>query len=356
MEELWFKFKSYLSKLVYFQRRSRLQRYLFPVVITILVLPLIFFLPRQYFQFINSQTISFLAFVLIATLSSWYGGLGPGLFATLLVTIISYFTVFQLDLAHHSRTGDLIIAYIFLIVGFFISVVSEARYEADLQKDEFLALTAHEIKNPLSVIRGFAGLIRKKYKNLGKNKLAHYAEEIDSQSVKLSELIDDLLDMTKIEIGKFVYKDELFNFSSLMKEMVTNQQMVNSGRTITLTCCDEKIVRGDKYRIGQVINNLLTNAIKYSPQTSPIKVSSKCHREEIIVSIKDSGIGVPKSEQKDIFKYLYRSKRSKQGKIEGLGLGLFISSQIMKHHKGKLWVESNRHKGSTFFMQLPKNY
>lgn len=352
MEELWFKFKFHLVRLAYFKKRNRIKRYGFTLLITALVFPLFIFLPSVYFDLINSQTVTFLVFILVVTASSWYGGLGPGILATILTSFINYLTFLKVDISYHSIVGDLLITFIYIIVGFLISLISEARYEAELQKDEFIALAAHEIKTPITVIKGYINLFRQKVKK-NENKIFGYIDEIDIQTSKILELIGDLMDVTKIEIGKFVYRDELFDFDRLVKELVMHQQ-INSKR-ITLTGVSRKIVKGDRYRIGQVVSNLLSNAIKYSPQKSPIKIRVKVKRDGVILAVKDYGIGIPRLEQKAIFNNFYRARRTRREKAEGLGLGLFISSQIVKYYRGKLYVKSNGKRGSVFYLELPKN-
>lgn len=355
MEELWFKFKFYLMKLAHIQRRSRLQRYGFPLVLIATILPLVVFLPKEYFQLINNQTVSLLVLMYVVTLSSWYGGLGPGMLATILTGVVNVSTILRADFPSHSTTGDLVISAIYLAVGVFISVISEARYEADLQKNDFIAFTAHEIKNPLTVIKGFAGLLQKQSRRIGKSKLTRYIEAIDVQSDKLLELINDLLDVTKIEIGKFTYREELFNFDDLVKEVAHHQRVINGKNEIILSGSSNHIISGDRYRLGQVITNLLTNAIKYSPPESPVKIAIKGKKDKVIVNVRDFGIGIPPSEHKSVFHQFYRSRRSRQGMTGGVGLGLYISSQIIKYHHGRIYVKSNGNRGSSFYLEVPRN-
>ncbi|MDP3948078.1 MAG: HAMP domain-containing sensor histidine kinase [bacterium] len=354
VEKLWFKFKFRLVKLAYLQKRSRTRRYGFSIILITLVLLLDILFLNTDFLFIHSQAIVLLVFILVVAASSWYGGLGPGILATVFISIINYLLL-RTDLPFYPETDDLLITFVYIIVGFFISVISEARYEVELQKDEFIALIAHEIKNPLSVIKGFAGLLHQSSKK-GYSKVFRYTEEIDFQSDKLLELINDLLDVTRIEVGKFIYKDELFDFDSLVKGVVSNQGIINSKREITLSANSKRIIKGDGYRIGQVITNLLTNAIKYSPEGSPIRVYVKGIKNGVVLTVRDHGIGIPKSEHRSVFNQFYRSRGAERGRAEGLGLGLFISSQIIKHHRGKLGVKSNGVQGSTFYIEIPINY
>lgn len=356
MEELWYKIKLYLVKFAYLQKRNRFKRYGFAAVMTALTIPLFIFVPDVYFQLIDSQVISFLTFFLVVTASAWYGGLGPGILSSIFIGVINYFTILKEDYPFHPAAGDLLVTSIYITVGFLISLISEARYEAEFQKDQFIALAAHEIKNPLTTIKGYANLLQKRCKKEINSKLSEYLEEVVVQAEMLLELTNDLLDVTKIEIGKFVYKDELFDFDSLVRKVVKNIQVINKKRTITLSGSAHKIISGDRYRLGQVVTNLLTNAIKYSPEKNPVKVKIKSKLTGVSLAVRDYGIGIPKSEQKAIFKNFYQLKDMKHGGIHGLGLGLYISAQIVKQHKGKLEVKSSEGKGSVFYLEIPKNY
>jgi signal transduction histidine kinase len=109
----------------------------------------------------------------------------------------------------------------------------------------------------------------------------------------------------------------------------------------------------DEHRISQVLSNLLTNAIKYSPDGKNVVISTKNDKKEVVVSIQDFGFGIDKEDQQKIFQLFYRTKDKEESKISGFGLGLFISSEIIKKHKGRLWVESEKGKGSIFHFALP---
>lgn len=353
MAELWFKVKYYLMKFAYLKKRSRLRRYGLPICLVFIVFSLAIFLPNNYFKVINSQTVSLLVLILIVVVSSWYGGLGSGIFATILTSVMNYFTLLKEDLAFHSQTGDLVITLLYTTIGLIISIISEARYEAELQKDEFLGLTTHELKNPLTVIKGFTGVIHQYSKKSGNSKIMRFTEEIDLQSDRLLDLINDLLDINKIEVGKFVYNNELFDFDDMVKEVISHQKIINKNRVITLLGSSNKVIDGDRYRLGQVITNFLTNALKYSPTKNSIEVKVKKTKKEVTLAVKDHGVGISKKEQEKIFNQYYRTRATLRGKTEGLGLGLFICKSIIKKHGGKIWVKSDEGTGSTFCFSLP---
>ncbi len=342
-------------KLAYVKKRSRLKRYGLPLVLVLITFSFVILSPKTYFHLFHGQTTAFLTLTFIVTLSSWYGGFGPGIFATVITAALNYYVILRADPSYQPLQGDLLLTFIYLLEGIVISILSEARYEADLKKDEFIGIAAHELKTPLSTIKGFAELLAKASRKLSQKKIISYASEIELQSDRLLSLVEGLLNVTKIEIGKFEYKDEPFDLNDLVREVISYQKLIEKNRKITLVGKCKKIICGDRYRIGQVITNLLTNAIKYSPPKSKIEIRIKEKGKSVFLSIKDYGIGIPKSDQKHIFSQYYQAKKAHDGTTEGLGMGLYISSQIIKNYHGKLWVKNNRGKGSTFFLELPNS-
>lgn len=348
MEDIWDKTKRVLVALAHFQKRNRIKRYGFPLVLIFLV-----FLVKHNFHSILGDNSAFLLVSFVVAASSWYGGFGPGIFATFLSAVAAYFLYLSQDLNTHPFGGDLIVLTIFIIEGLVISITSEARYEMENQKDEFISFISHELKNPLATIKGFAELTIRGIKSSKDQKIKTYANQINIQSDRILELINDLLDITKIEIGKFTYKNDIFNVDDLVKEVVAHQKMISPNRIVQVVGHTKKTISADKYRIRQVIVNLLTNAIKYSPDNKDITLKLKEQKDLIYISVKDHGIGITKDEQGRIFDRYYQTKNVQKKRSEGLGLGLYITNQIVKHHHGKIWVESKLGKGSTFFVTLP---
>lgn len=343
-------------KLAYIKKRSRLKRYGLPLVLILITFSFVIFSPTTFFHLFHGQTTAFLTLTFIVTLSSWYGGFGPGVYATVITATLNYYIILREDPSYQPLQGDLLLTFVYLLEGIVISILSEARYEADLRKDEFIGVAAHELKTPLSTIKGFAELLSLASRKLSQKKIITYASEIELQSDRLLSLVEGLLNITKIEVGKFEYKDELFDFNDLVKEIISYQKLIEKNRKIVLFGKCEKIILGDRYRIGQVITNLLTNAIKYSPAKSKVEVRIKCTARKVTLSVKDYGIGISKADQENIFSPYYRAKKVQNGKTEGLGIGLYISSQIVKNYRGKLRMKNNKDRGSTFFMELPFNY
>lgn len=348
MEEIWDKIKRVLVQLAHFQKRNRIKRYGLPVLLIVFV-----FLVKHYFHTILGDNAAFLLVSFTVAASAWYGGLGPGIFSTFLSAAAVYFLYLSKDTAYHPYIGDFIVLTIFITEGLIISIVSEARYEMENQKDEFISFVSHELKNPLAAIKGFAGLIANSIKISKYEKTDTYADTISSQADRILELINDLLDINKIEIGKFTYQYEIFSIDNLVKEVIAHQKIITPKRDITLVGNTKKVIFADKYRIRQVIVNLLTNALKYSPDTRRVVIKLKEQKDQILLSVKDCGLGIPKDEQPRIFDRYYRTKNVQKKRSEGLGLGLYITNQIIKHHHGKIWVESKIGMGSIFFVTLP---
>lgn len=350
MNEVWYKIKRILVQLAHFQKRNKIKRYGIPLFLTSII-----FFVKQYFHAFLGDHAAFLLASFVVAAGSWYGGLGPGILATFLAAFTVYFVYLSNGSIFNPHLIDFIVIAIFLIEGIIISIVSEARYEMENQKDEFIGFVSHELKNPLATIKGFAQLTIRSSKQHKYEQIEGYADEINIQSDKILELINDLLDITKIEIGKFTYNNEIFNIHELFKEVILHQRMISPKRTIELKGYANKTFFGDKYRIRQVVVNLLTNALKYSPDTTGIIVKMMMQKDSLVIKVTDHGLGIPKNEQLQIFDRYYRTRAVQGKKSEGLGLGLYISKQIVKQHHGKIWVKSQPGKGSTFFVSLPVN-
>lgn len=348
MEGLWEWTKVFLAHMARFKKRNRIKRYGFPVLIVGVV-----FLLKAYFQGFLGHDSAFLMVSFVVAASSWYGGFGPGIFATILSAIFVYFSYLAHDPSIHFLWEDITVIAIFLIEGFMISIVSEARFQLEVQKDEFIGFVAHELKNPLAALKGFASLLTLHATKNKDEKSLLYGEKISFQADKILELTNDLLDITKIEVGKLTYTDSSFVFKEVVKEAILHQQVALHGRFIEFHCTSKQMLFGDKYRLAQVVTNLISNALKYSPETKNILVTLKDTKKSILLSVKDYGIGVDVGDQTKIFDKFYRAGGAKRSRSDGLGLGLYISTQIVHRHNGKLWVKSNAGKGTTFYMELP---
>ena len=216
-------------------------------------------------------------------------------------------------------------------------------------KDEFISIASHELKTPLTSIKAFNQLI---VKTKDQNKLNAFVIKCSDNIVRLEKLIADLLDVTKLNAGKIEYNMAPFSFKKLLTDTIESAQHIFPSHQIILeTCCDFEFT-GDQFRLEQVINNFLTNAVKYSPDGKFVLVNSSLAHDHVSVSIKDFGIGIAPSNINKLFDRYFRVDSTAM-RFEGLGLGLFISSEILKRHSGEVGIESELGKGSTFHFKLP---
>ncbi len=225
--------------------------------------------------------------------------------------------------------------------------------ELEIQKDEFIGIASHELKTPVTSIKGYTQVLQNRFGKDGNIKAVELLSRMDGQINKLSSLIADLLDSTKIEGGKLQFHEGYFDFNKLTTEIVEEMQLTSTKHTIIKKLATTKTIYGDRDRIGQVIINLLANAIKYSPHSNKIIVTTSEDKENITLCVQDFGVGVPKEKQDKVFDRFFRVSGKKRDTFAGLGLGLYIAAEIIKRHSGRIWVESGRKKGSTFCFSLP---
>ena len=217
------------------------------------------------------------------------------------------------------------------------------------KKDEFLSIASHELKTPLTSINAFNQLMMRIN---DPQKLNDLIQKSAAHVLRLEKLISDLLDVSRINAGKMDYNMESFNFHEMLKDTIDSVQHTTSSHHITLKSTENITYTGDRFRLEQVVNNLLTNAIKYSPQANKVIVSCALHEDNsLIVSVQDFGIGIEEKNLSRLFERYYRVDNTAM-RFEGLGLGLFISAEILKRHNGSFWIESIPGEGSTFFFRL----
>lgn len=229
-----------------------------------------------------------------------------------------------------------------------------ARKELEQEKSDFLSMASHELKTPLTSLKIFVDLLESHMPQDSKTKMEYYLYRITEQMNRLGDLINDLLDVSRIETGKLKLNREKFRIDELLFDTVESIRPSANDRKIVFKNRTRTVVNADRYRLYQVIINLLTNAIKYSPKGKEIYIEVKKVRNSVTVSVQDSGIGISRDKQKKIFDKLYQVSDPVERTYPGLGLGLYISKEIIERHRGKIWVESQgKGRGSTFYFTLP---
>ena len=228
----------------------------------------------------------------------------------------------------------------------------EYRKEAELKKDEFISIASHELKTPMTTIKGYIQLLER---SLDKNDIVGVRDrlyKVQNQVEKLNLLIADLLDISKIDSGKLKFNKQYFSFDYFLNQIIEPMQQANPLIKIIKYGEINCQVYGDEMRMEQVVVNFITNAIKYAPGTEEIHITSKMQGNEIYFSVKDFGIGMSAEHCQKIFEKFYRIEETSL-RFQGLGIGLYICQEIIDRHGGKLGVNSKINEGSEFYFQIP---
>jgi PAS domain S-box-containing protein len=221
------------------------------------------------------------------------------------------------------------------------------------QKDDFLGIASHELKTPVTSIKAYAQVLGAMLSNEGEEKKAQMVMKMDAQLNRLTNLIGDLLDVTKINSGRILFNKVWFDFNQAVEECVQDLQHTTNKHILVMDFKETGKVYSDKERIGQVMTNLISNAVKYSPHSNRIIISTEREGNMVTVCVEDFGIGIPEDKKDKVFEQFYRVSGSKQHTFPGLGLGLYISNEIIRREGGRMWVNSIEGKGSTFCFSLP---
>jgi PAS domain S-box-containing protein len=221
------------------------------------------------------------------------------------------------------------------------------------QKDNFIGIASHELKTPVTSLKGYTQVLARVLNKKGLDIEVSMMQKMDAQLNRLTSLINDLLDVTKINSGKLQYNSQEFEIQPMLSELVEDLQRTSSKHKLIEVYEATGKVFADKDRIEQVVINLITNAIKYSPSGDQVIISCEQVDQEIVISIQDFGVGISKSNQFKVFEQFYRVSTEKQHTFPGVGLGLYISAEIIKRTGGRIWVESEENKGSCFYFSLP---
>ncbi len=228
--------------------------------------------------------------------------------------------------------------------------------QSEERKDAFIRMASHELKTPVTSLKGFTNVLQRRLSKQDDEQALAYLSKIDRQVNKLTKLINDLLDVSKIQTGKLSYQEEAVDLIALVQEIVENIQGTTSTHTLemkTTLPTGGLIVTGDRDRLGQVLINLLTNAIKYSPNAHNVFICVEAVDGNALVSVQDLGIGIGSEHQNKIFEQFYQINDPEEKTYPGLGIGLYISNEIVRRHGGRMWVESSKGNGSTFYFTIP---
>lgn len=221
-------------------------------------------------------------------------------------------------------------------------------------KDEFLSIASHELRTPVTSIKGYTQLAKTMIQEGDQPTSQEYLDVALDQIDRMSRLILELLDVSRIETGRLEIRPEEIVWSSFVEGVVERYEMAIEERDFIFNHGDnELIVKGDRDRLEQVLGNLIENACKYSEEGEPVEVSVKVESGSVLTSVRDHGIGIPQDEIGQVFERFHRGRQVSSRNYGGLGLGLYITRQIVERHQGSIWVESAEGIGTTFHVRLP---
>ncbi len=270
-----------------------------------------------------------------------------------------------LDVPHvQPRTGKTIYGDIHLrpvrdangnIVGLLSAIVdSTLRHELDQAKDSFIALASHELKTPITTIKGYAQSTLRNLDAYDGARLARTLSIINDQANRITRLVNEMLDVSRMESQTLTFDLEHFDLRTIIEEVASNQTLVSPDFELDLRMPEEPLVVGaDRQRLEQVLTNLVQNAVKYSGESRRIEIATWAEGDEAITYVRDFGVGIPANQQSRVFQRFFRASNVSTSNYSGLGLGLFISHGIITRHGGRMWLESVEGEGSTFYFALP---
>ncbi len=226
------------------------------------------------------------------------------------------------------------------------------RDEREARRTEFISMVVHELKTPITSLKGYSQLLGRRCERMGDAQGMQLATRMDQQVNRLTGLIDDLLDINRMEGNRLRLRESDFAFDDLVEEVMADIQLTTEQHTLVKEGQTHATIRGDRERIGQVLTNLLTNAIKYAPASDRIVVRLARDEQSVTASVQDFGPGIPAEQQERVFEPFYRIQ-GQETIASGLGLGLTIAANLVARHQGKIWVESEEGAGTTFSFTLP---
>jgi PAS domain S-box-containing protein len=234
-----------------------------------------------------------------------------------------------------------------------IAVDVTEREELDRQKDQFIALASHELKSPITVIKGYSQVSAKAAQRLGDPQMAQRLQTIDEQAARLTAMVDDLLDVSRMRGGTLTLEYGPFDLREVVRDSVRAVEPGAPGFKFEVTMPGPAVyVNADRARVEQVMSNLLQNAVKYSGKSRRVEIKVEVDKEMAVTSVRDFGLGIPASQQSQIFGRFFRASNVRK-EHSGFGLGLFIAHSIVTQHGGRISLESVEGKGSKFTFSLP---
>ncbi|MFD0750536.1 PAS domain S-box protein [Mucilaginibacter calamicampi] len=223
----------------------------------------------------------------------------------------------------------------------------------ETRKNDFIGMVSHELKTPLTSLSAILQVAKVKLNDTDDTFLSGAMQKANQQVRRMTTMINGFLNISRLESGKILIEKQLFDLQMLILDVADEMKVANTTHTINVDDCRAVEVNADQDKIQSVISNLISNAIKYSANGTNIKIACQRDDNEIIVSVQDEGIGIHPADAERIFDRYYRVESNDTRHISGFGIGLYLSAEIIERHGGRVWLESEVGKGSTFYFSLP---
>jgi signal transduction histidine kinase len=249
------------------------------------------------------------------------------------------------------------VVFIMIIGSSVIRGVEEVA-EANIIKTEFISIISHQMCSPLSAIKWNMEVIeteRDPARCLPEKQLV-FLDNIKKSNEQMLKMVTDLLEVARIDQGRSIFAEKIFDLADLTKEAVVGFQGMASEKKVKIESqidSGAQRVCGDERKMRVVLDNLIGNAIKYSKESGKIEVKLKRSDKKIVFSVQDWGVGIPRHQHNRVFEKFFRTKNESRYRTDGVGIGLYLAKSILQHCGGKVWFESEAEKGSTFFFSLP---
>lgn len=228
--------------------------------------------------------------------------------------------------------------------------------EVDKAKTEFVSLASHQLRTPLTAIKWYAEMLSDEKKSKLTDTQRKYLKQVTDGNERMIELVNDLLNVSRLDLGTFSVEPKMIDIVQLAQSIVSDLGPLIHTKQIKLTqdyAKDIPKVNTDPTLMRVVVENILSNSIKYTPQKGKVDIAIKKDKQNFMISIKDSGMGIPKNQHDKIFTKLFRADNATSSAAEGTGLGLYMVKGIVDNAGGKIWFESQENKGTTFFVEMP---
>jgi len=224
--------------------------------------------------------------------------------------------------------------------------------EDDLRKNDFIGMVSHELKTPLTSLSGYAQMMQMKAERNGDDANKATVGKIINQVKKMNSLINGFLNVSRLESGKIHLNKTDFDLIELIEEIIEETQLSTTSHQFKFNAGASIVINADRDKLGTVLSNLLSNAVKYSPKATEVKIGCRLNGDKVLISIQDSGMGIQAHELDKLFDRYFRVENKENRHISGFGIGLYLSSEVIKRHGGRIWSESEYGNGATFYCEL----